>query len=119
MPCFCGGWKLTVIVSRKKMNDLCQLAVKKYFYFVHRVQYCTFNCAKHLQIPKIPKGIMKKAKKGIVTTSTTYLDIVTFLVIVVESTFSLPPLGRYLLPLATLNRYMYLARHTCRSKNFI
>ena len=38
--------------------------------------------------------------------STTYLDIVMFPVIVVESTFSLLPLGRYPLPLTTLNRHL-------------
>ena len=59
--------------------------------------------------------IMTKSKNSIVTTGTTYLDIVTFPVIVVESTFSLLPMGRYLLPLTTLNRY--LSRHS--SKNFV
>ena len=60
---------------------------------------------------------MTKSKNSLVrsTTSTTYLDIVTFPVIVVESTFSLLSLGRYLLPLTTLNRY--LSRHS--NKNFI
>ena len=65
------------------------------------------------------QGIMTKSKNSIVTISTTYLDIVTFPVIVIESTFSLlhvhVPLGRYLLPLTTLNRY--LSRHS--SKKFI
>ena len=60
---------------------------------------------------------MTKSKNSIVTTSTTYLDIVIFPVIAVESIFSLLPLGRYLLPLNTLNRY--LPRHTCSSKNVI
>ena len=56
--------------------------------------------------------IRTKSKNSSVTTSTTYLDIVTFSV---ESTFSLLPQSRYLLPLATLNRY--LSSHS--SKNFI
>ena len=62
-------------------------------------------------------SIMTKSKYSIVrsTMSTTYLDIVTFLVIVIGSTFSLLPLGRYLLPQTTLNRFV--SRH--RSKNFI
>ena len=50
-----------------------------------------------------------------VTTSATYLHIVTFPVIVVESTFSLLPLCRHLLPLTTLNRN--LSRHS--SQNYI
>ena len=49
---------------------------------------------------------MTKSKNSIVTTSTTYLDIAMLPVIVVESTFSLVPLGRYLLSLTTLNRYL-------------
>ena len=36
-------------------------------------------------------------KSSIVTTGTTHLDIVMFPVLVAESTFSLLPLGRYLL----------------------
>ena len=59
--------------------------------------------------------IMTKSKNSIATTSTAYLDIIMFPVIVIESTFSLLPLGRYLLPLTTLNRY--LSRHS--SKSFI
>ena len=58
---------------------------------------------------------MTKSKNSIVGTSTTYLGIVTFPVIVIESTFSLIPLGRFLLALTTLNRY--LSRHS--SKNLI
>ena len=57
---------------------------------------------------------MTKSKNSIVTTSTTYLDKVTFPVIVIESTFSLLLLDRYLLPLTTLNRYL-----SSHSKNFI
>ena len=59
--------------------------------------------------------IMTKSKNSIVTSSTTYLNIVTFPVIVIESTFSLLHMGRYLLPLTTLNGY--LSRHN--SKIFI
>ena len=40
--------------------------------------------------------IMTRSKNSTVTTSITYLDIVTFPVIVIGSTFSLLPLGRYL-----------------------
>ena len=40
--------------------------------------------------------IMRKSKNNIVTTNTIYLDIVTFPVIIMESTFSLLPLGRFL-----------------------
>ena len=60
--------------------------------------------------------IITKSKNSVVTTSTTYLDKVTFSVIVVESTFSLLPLGRYLLPLATWNRY--LSRHSSKNEIF-
>ena len=49
---------------------------------------------------------MTKSKNSIVTTSTTYLGIVAFPVIVIESMFSLLPLGRYLLPITTLNIYL-------------
>ena len=49
---------------------------------------------------------MTESKNNIVTTSTTYLDIVTFQVIVIESTLALLPLGRYLLLLTILNRYL-------------
>ena len=45
-------------------------------------------------------------KNSIVTTSTTYLGIVTFPVIVIEIIFSLLPLGRYLLLITTQNRYL-------------
>ena len=41
----------------------------------------------------------ESSQNPVVTTSTTYLDIVTFSVIVIEITFSLLSLGRYLLPL--------------------
>ena len=44
-----------------------------------------------------------KIQNSIITTRTTYLDIVTFLVMVIEITISLLPLGRYLLPLTTWN----------------
>ena len=46
---------------------------------------------------------MSKSKND--TTGTTYLDIVTFLVLVVENTLSSLPLGRYLLPVTTLNGF--------------
>ena len=58
---------------------------------------------------------LTKSKNSIVTTSTTYLNIVTFPVIVIEGTFSSLPLGRYLLPLTTLNRYQ--KRHS--SENIV
>ena len=45
---------------------------------------------------------MTESKNSIVTTRTTYLDIVTFPVIVIESTFYSLPLGRYLFPLPRL-----------------
>ena len=45
-----------------------------------------------------------KFKIGMVTTGTTYLDAITCAVIVREN-ISFLPLGRYLLPLTTLNRY--------------
>ena len=57
---------------------------------------------------------MTKSKNSTFTTGTTYLDIVTFPVIGIERTFSLLPLGRYLLPQTTLDRYV--SRH---SKNEI
>ena len=38
-------------------------------------------------------------------TGTTYSDTVTFPVIIIESAFCLIPLGRYLSPLTTLDRY--------------
>ena len=47
---------------------------------------------------------MTKSKKCTVNTGTTYLDIVTFPVIVIQGTFLLP-LSRHLFPLTTLNRY--------------
>ena len=40
--------------------------------------------------------IMTKSKNSMVTTNTTYLDIVMFPVIVIENTFYLLHLGRYL-----------------------
>ena len=58
---------------------------------------------------------MTKSTYSIVTTGITYLNIVTFLIIVTESTFTVLPLGRYLLPITTMNRY--LSWHI--SKNFI
>ena len=48
--------------------------------------------------------IMTKSKNSINNTSFAYLHIVTFPVIIIESTFYLLPLGRYLLPLTTLSR---------------
>ena len=49
---------------------------------------------------------MKKSKNGMHSRTITYLLTDTFLAIVIESTFSSLPLGRYQLPLATLNRYL-------------
>ena len=48
---------------------------------------------------------MTKLKNSIVTTSTTYLDIVTFPLIAIENIFSLLLLVRYLLSITTLNSY--------------
>ena len=47
----------------------------------------------------------EKSRNGMVTKSIT-TD--TFPMAVIESTFSLLPLGRYLLPMTILNRYTYL-----------
>ena len=68
-------------------------------------KWMSLNSANSVNHQKSPKNIV----------GTTYLDIVTFPVIVVESTFSLLPLGRYLLPQTTLNRYF--SRYS--SNNFI
>ena len=48
---------------------------------------------------------MTKSKSGMVTRGITHLATNTLLVLVIKSVFSLLPLGRYLLPLTTLNRY--------------
>ena len=48
---------------------------------------------------------MTKSKSSLVTTGNTILATDTLSVLVIQSVFSLLPLGRYLLPLTTLNRY--------------
>ena len=48
---------------------------------------------------------MTKSKGGIVTKVITHLLTDTFPVLVIQSAFSLLPLGRYLLPVTTQNRY--------------
>ena len=58
---------------------------------------------------------MTKSKRSIVTTGTTYLDIVTFTVIVIQSTISLLGLCMYLLTLFIHTEYP--SRDI--SKNFI
>ena len=49
--------------------------------------------------------IMTKSKSGMVTKCITHLLTDTLPVLLIYSAFSLLPLGRYLLPLTTLNRY--------------
>ena len=49
--------------------------------------------------------IMTKSKSGMVTKVITHLLTDTLLVLVIKSAFSLLPLGRYLLPVTTRNRY--------------
>ena len=49
--------------------------------------------------------IMTKSKSSMVTRDITYLATDTLPVLVIQSAFSLPPLGRYQLPLTTLHRY--------------
>ena len=56
--------------------------------------------------------IVAKSKNGMVTRSINYLASTTFPIIVIERTFFL---GRYLLPLTTLNRYL----HSCSDTKFI
>ena len=48
---------------------------------------------------------MTKSKNGMVTRGITQLAANTLPVLVIQSAFSLLPLGWYLLPLTTLNRY--------------
>ena len=48
---------------------------------------------------------MTKLKSSMVTRSITHLATDNLAVLVIQSVFSLLPLGRYLLPLTTLNRY--------------
>ena len=48
---------------------------------------------------------MTKSKSGMVTKGVTHLATNTLPVPVIQSVFSLLPLGGYLLPLTTLNRY--------------
>ena len=48
---------------------------------------------------------MTKSKSGMVTKVSTHLLTDTLPVLVLKSAFSLLPLGRYLLPVATQNRY--------------
>ena len=48
--------------------------------------------------------IMTKSKIGMITSDMTYLVTHTFPAIVIDSTFLLISVGRYLLPLATQNR---------------
>ena len=52
--------------------------------------------------------IMTKSKSSMVTRSIINLATNTLPVLVIQSIFSLLPLGRYLLPLTTLNRYQTL-----------
>ena len=86
----------------------------------HNNTACT-NCSGKTNNRVFPKWMSlnsanhDKIQNSIVTANISYLDIITFSVIVVESTFSSLPLGRYLLPVTTLNRY--LSRHS--SKFFI
>ena len=49
--------------------------------------------------------IMTKSKSGRVTKGITHMATNTLPVLAIQSVFSLIPLGRYLLPLTTLNRY--------------
>ena len=49
---------------------------------------------------------MTKSKNGMVTRNIAYLTTDKFPMKVIESKFSLLPLGRYLLPLIILNRYL-------------
>ena len=48
---------------------------------------------------------MAKSKSGMVTKVITHLLTDTLPVLVIKSAFSLLPLGRYLLPVTTQNRY--------------
>ena len=50
---------------------------------------------------------MTKSISGIVTKGITHLLTYTLQVLLIKSAFSLLPLGRYLLPLTTWNRYQY------------
>ena len=99
------------ILNKFKSLDICSILTEQRNQKVDTLEFFLNECHWIQQI----KWIMTKSKKSRVTTSNTYLDIVTLPVIVIQSTFSLLPLGGYLLPLTTLNRY--LSRHS--SKDFI
>ena len=63
-----------------------------------------FLCVKRRAL-HFKKRIITKSKSGMVTKGITHLATNALPVVVIQSAFSLLPLGRYLLLLTTLNRY--------------